>query len=304
MLLLLCLQTAVGMLREVLESVHEVFVFKLVVFLLATVEKGGHDNVLRFLHGGGASVLVPLVILSLAKCCAHKHEFECDAWTADDSLLWTQQAGAVETVTVVGSNGDVRLVRIPSGRPHELLMRASELDGSLDARDAIKWQDEKVHVKIQLGIALDFLEALLRISGNNSNNGENFPPSAACCHFSREEIFCHLVQALLRAKTPIFTRILEIIITLTKANKMAMSHLYKLGAFEILLWKLLASDIVDGDKSRITKFLSQTHLLQVFLLQLAFCLILLLVTVVPLGDFFFPETFMRNPPEDLTPMPL
>jgi DnaJ family protein C protein 13 len=55
-------------------------------------------------------------------------------------------------------------VRIPSGRPHELLMRASELDGSLDARDAIKWQDENVHVKIQLGIALDFLEALLRYS--------------------------------------------------------------------------------------------------------------------------------------------
>jgi DnaJ family protein C protein 13 len=93
-------------------------------------------------------------------------------------------------------------------------MRASELDGSLDARDAIKWQDENVHVKIQLGIALDFLEALLRISGNNSNNGENFPPSAACCHFSREEIFCHLVQALLRAKTPIFTRCSTIICTI------------------------------------------------------------------------------------------
>jgi DnaJ family protein C protein 13 len=61
------IETAVGMLREVLESVHEVFVFKLVVFLLATVEKGGHDNVLRFLRGGGASVLVPLVVLSLAK---------------------------------------------------------------------------------------------------------------------------------------------------------------------------------------------------------------------------------------------
>ncbi len=185
--------------------------------------------------------------------------------------------------------------------------------------------------KSSLLIYLDFS----RISGNNSNNGENFPPSAACCHFSREEIFCHLVQALLRAKTPIFTRcstiicticccldssfffggclsvclpvllstaelsscfhrILEIIITLTNANKTAMSHLYKLGAFEILLWKLLASDIVDRDKSRITKFLSQTHLVQVFLLQLAFCLILLLATVVPLGDFCFPETFMRN----------
>ncbi len=42
-----------------------------------------------------------------------------------------------------------------------------------------------------------------------------------------------------------------------------MSHLYKLGAFEILLWKLLAGDIVDWDKSRIAEFLSQSHLLQV-----------------------------------------
>jgi DnaJ family protein C protein 13 len=49
---------------------------------------------------------------------------------------------------------------------------------------------------------------------------------------------------------------ISLIITLTKVNKMVMSHLYKLGAFEILLWKLLASDIVDGDKSRIIKFLS------------------------------------------------
>ncbi|KAH9554372.1 hypothetical protein CY35_08G060500 [Sphagnum magellanicum] len=249
-------ETAAGMLREVVESVHEVFVFKLVVFLLATVEKGGRDNVLRFLRSGGATILVPLVVLSLAKCCTDKHEFECDASTAKDIM----SQGAVETVTIVGSNGDVRLVRIPSGRAHELLERA-EQDGSLDAREAIKWQDEKVHVKIQLGIALDFLEALLRISGRNSNV-EYFPPSAACCNFSREEIFCHLVQALLRAKTPIFNRILEIVITLVKANKTAMSHLYKLGAFEILLWKLLAGDIVDWDKSRIAEFLSQSHLLQ------------------------------------------
>lgn len=61
------LQTAVGMLREVVESEHQVFVFKLVVFLLATVEKGGRDNALRFIRSGGASVLVPLVVLSLAK---------------------------------------------------------------------------------------------------------------------------------------------------------------------------------------------------------------------------------------------
>ncbi len=64
--------------------------------------------------------------------------------------------------------------------------------------------------KSSLLIYLDFS----RISGNNSNNGENFPPSAACCHFSREEIFCHLVQALLRAKTPIFTRCSTIICTI------------------------------------------------------------------------------------------
>jgi len=42
-----------------------------------------------------------------------------------------------------------------------------------------------------------------------------------------------------------------------------MSHLYKLGAFEILLWKLLDGDVVDWDKTRIAKFLAQCHLLQV-----------------------------------------
>ena len=60
-------------------------------------------------------------------------------------------------------------------------------------------------------------------------------------------------------------RILEIVTTLATANKTAMSHLYKLGAFEILLWKLLAGDIVDWDKIRISKFLAQSHLLQVVL---------------------------------------
>lgn len=60
-------QTAVGMLREVYESEHQVFVFKLVVFLLTTSEFGGQDNVLRFVRAGGATVVVPLVVLSLAK---------------------------------------------------------------------------------------------------------------------------------------------------------------------------------------------------------------------------------------------
>lgn len=64
-----------GMLREVIESEHQVFVFKLVVFLLATVEIGGKDNALRFLSAGGATILVPLIVLSLSKVsqaqCSH-----------------------------------------------------------------------------------------------------------------------------------------------------------------------------------------------------------------------------------------
>ena len=60
------------MLREVVESEHQVFVFKLVVFLLVTVEKGGRDNVLRFVRSGGATVIVPLIVLSLAKVCFSK----------------------------------------------------------------------------------------------------------------------------------------------------------------------------------------------------------------------------------------
>lgn len=51
--------------------------------------------------------------------------------------------------------------------------------------------------------------------------------------------------------------------TLTNASRIAMSHLYKFGAFEILLWKILDGDVVEWDKTRIAKFLSQCHLLQV-----------------------------------------
>ena len=61
----------------------------------------------------------------------------------------------------MGSNGETRLIRIPSGRAHELLEKAAQ-DGSMDAKDAIKWQDERVPEKIQLGLAIDLLEALLR----------------------------------------------------------------------------------------------------------------------------------------------
>lgn len=69
------LQTAVGMLREVVESEHQVFIFKLVVFLLVTVEKGGRDNVLRFIRSGGATVVVPLIVLSLAKVSFPMYSF-------------------------------------------------------------------------------------------------------------------------------------------------------------------------------------------------------------------------------------
>ena len=60
-------QTVVGMLREVIDSVHEVFVFKLVIFLLATLEKGKRENVIRFTHAGGAAVLASLMVISADK---------------------------------------------------------------------------------------------------------------------------------------------------------------------------------------------------------------------------------------------
>jgi DnaJ family protein C protein 13 len=62
-------QTVVGMLREVIDSEHEVFVFKLVMFLLAAVNNGKMENVTRLIRAGGAAVLVPLVVLSVDKVC-------------------------------------------------------------------------------------------------------------------------------------------------------------------------------------------------------------------------------------------
>ncbi len=54
-------QTVVGMVREVNDSEHEVFVFKRVIFLLATLEKGKIGNVILFTHAGGAAVLTSLM---------------------------------------------------------------------------------------------------------------------------------------------------------------------------------------------------------------------------------------------------
>ena len=63
------------MLREVIDSEHQVFVFKLVVLVLATVEIGGKYNALRFLRAGGATVLVPLIVLSLSKVFGYTYYF-------------------------------------------------------------------------------------------------------------------------------------------------------------------------------------------------------------------------------------
>lgn len=62
----------------------------------------------------------------------------------------------------------------------------------------------------ELRIFADFVAVFfLRISGSDGNI-DHFPPSAACFNFSREEIFCHLVQSLLLAKSPIFNRLFSV----------------------------------------------------------------------------------------------
>ena len=77
--MLLCMnvaQTVVGMLREVIDSEHDVFVFKLVNFLLATLERGDRENVVRFVQAGGAAVMVDLMVLSAEKVPSLGHLFE------------------------------------------------------------------------------------------------------------------------------------------------------------------------------------------------------------------------------------
>eukprot|EP00250_Pteridium_aquilinum_P018104 c23944_g1_i1 orf=785-7753(-) len=250
------IEIIVGMLREVIESEPQVFVFKLVVFLLATVEIGGKDNALRVLSAGGATIIVPLIVLSLSKCCRDKYAFECDAWNMGDQ----KYSRSHETVLVKNSDGQIRTVRVPSGRFYEVLDKAVQ-DGSLDAKEGVHWQDDSVHEKLQLGLALDLLEAIMRLSGIDSNT-EEFPPPIACSHLSKEELLCHLVQILLWAKGSVFGRILDILAYVVRVNSAAMNRLYKLGAFEILLWKLLAGDLVASDKACIVGFIRQCHLLQ------------------------------------------
>lgn len=79
----------------------------------------------------------------------------------------------------------------------------------------------------------------------------------SCCLFD-------LLQSVCLSSPCLYSgRILEVVTTLANANRTAMSKLYKLGKFEILLWKLLDGDVVDWDKTRIAKFLAQCHSLQV-----------------------------------------
>ncbi|KAH7284662.1 hypothetical protein KP509_34G065300 [Ceratopteris richardii] len=250
------IEVILGMLREVIDSEHQVFVFKLVVFLLDSVEIGGKDNALRFLNAGGATVLIPLIVLSLYKCCRDKNAFECDAWNTSDR----KYSRFHETVLVKHSSGQIRTVRVPSGRFYEVLDKAAQ-DGSVDAKEGVHWQNDGVHEKLQLGLSLDLLEAIMRSSGIDSNIRE-FPPPVACSHLSKEELLCHLVQVLLWAKGSVFGRILDILAYVVRVNNAAMNRLYKLGAFEILLWKLLAGDLADSDKVSIVGFIQQCHLLQ------------------------------------------
>ncbi|KAG0590844.1 hypothetical protein KC19_1G130600 [Ceratodon purpureus] len=251
------IETVVGMLREVIDSEHEVFVFKLVIFLLATLERGDRENVVRFVRAGGASVMASLMVLSVEKSCENKLEFESDGWTSKGALA----QGQFEILNYVGSDGMARMVRVPSGMTRGVSV-SSVKDGSLEAKDGIKWQDRRVPPKIQLGLVLDQLETLLRVSGDVVSNKQYYPPSAAVLSLSKVETLCQLVQVLLRLRSPEFGRVLEIVTNIAKENRSAMTKLYSLGAFEILLWKFLAGDLVDSDKDMVCKFLLQCHLVQ------------------------------------------
>ena len=89
--------------------------------------------------------------------CNNKLEFESDGWTSKGALA----QGQFEILNYVGSDGTARLVRVPSGMTRGMSGNSVK-DGSLEAKDGIKWQDRRVPAKIQLGLVLDQLETLLR----------------------------------------------------------------------------------------------------------------------------------------------
>lgn len=89
--------------------------------------------------------------------CINRLGFESDGWTSKGALA----QGQFEILNYVGSDGTARLVRVPSGMTRGMSGKSVK-DGSLEAKDGIKWQDRRVPPKIQLGLVLDQLENLLR----------------------------------------------------------------------------------------------------------------------------------------------
>jgi len=89
--------------------------------------------------------------------CKIKAAFESDGWTSKGAL----QQDQYEILNYVGSDGSARMVRVPSVMARGISGKSAK-DGSLDAKDGIRWQDRKVPPKIQLGLVLDKIETLLR----------------------------------------------------------------------------------------------------------------------------------------------
>ncbi|CAI7768996.1 unnamed protein product, partial [Closterium sp. NIES-54] len=245
----------VAMLREAIDNDHVVFAFKSLLLLRIILERAGRPAVSRFVKAGGMSIILPLMVNSLAKCCKDETLFECDAPSVKDR-------GAIEVVPVVGADGEVRMARVPSGRQvKEGGASTVHHGGSVEARDAIKWQDESVPEKLQLGMALELLETVLDVI-EVPGGLERYPPPLPLEDLARPELLCSLVQLLLRAKSPTFRRILEVLSILCRGNKQAASELHRFGCFPMLLWKVVAGDISHDDRTRILKFLARTHLLQ------------------------------------------
>ncbi|CAI5968403.1 unnamed protein product [Closterium sp. NIES-64] len=245
----------VAMLREAIDNDHVVFAFKSLLLLCIILERAGRPAVSRFVKAGGMSIILPLMVNSLAKCCKDETLFECDAPSVKDR-------GAIEVVPVVGADGEVRMARVPSGRQaKEGGASTVHHGGSVEARDAIKWQDESVPEKLQLGMALELLETVLDVT-EVPGGLERYPPPLPLEDLARPELLCSLVQLLLRAKSPTFRRILEVLSIMCRGNKQAASELCRFGCFPMLLWKVVAGDISHDDRTRILKFLARTHLLQ------------------------------------------
>lgn len=93
----------------------------------------------------------------VVQSCQNKTEFESDGWTSKGALA----LGQYEILNYVGSDGSARMVRVPSVMARGISGKSTK-DGSLDAKDGMRWQDRKVPPKIQLGLVLDKIETILR----------------------------------------------------------------------------------------------------------------------------------------------